>query len=257
MLHLEVPGLRDAAQLQVALNGTALTGGEAKDGWVDLPVVSETLKKGMNDITITLLPPAVAQAKEWALVYDGSKLPATPWFHDKGSVRTQAALQDGALLLADRGAENGDYCYYRAPWGSEPDAESVVEARVKVVSGSSYVIFSNGSSGERLRLSPDGIGLHHDPKVRYAMNTTDDFHTYRIVLKGAGLQVHVDGVLRLDAPKALSISRAAMYVRKEIAFGASNSTDQGEALWKNVRSRPAGASHALRDVVLSVSYEKP
>jgi hypothetical protein len=66
----------------------------------------------------------------------------------------------------------------------------------------------------------------------------------------------VDGVLCLDAPKALTISRAAMYPRKEIAFGASNSTDEGEALWKEVKFRPAGANHALRDVVLSISYQK-
>lgn len=254
-LHLELPGFDDAKRLQVSLNGHALAAGKAADGWVDLPVTAQQLKKGENEIAITLLSVAAAQENDWTAAYDGSRPPAKPWWADKRSARTHEAVQDGAFLIADRGAQNGDYRYYRAPWGADPEGETVVEARVKVLSGSSFLIVSNGQSGERLRLSPDGIGLYHHGKHRHAMDTTDDFHSYRVTLKGVDLQVHVDGVLRLDAPGALT-PRAGLYPRNEIAFGAANSPDQGEALWREVKYRAAGATQELHDVVVSVAYEK-
>jgi hypothetical protein len=75
------------------------------------------------------------------------------------------------------------------------------------------------------------------------------------MIKGADLQVHVDGELRIDAPGALA-PRTALYPRNEIAFGSANSDEQGEALWDDVRFRAARTGQELRDVVLSVSYQK-
>jgi hypothetical protein len=255
-LHLELPGLGDPKRVQVSLNGATLDAGKDNKGWVDLPVASASLKNGVNDLTISLTPAAATQGDEWSITYEGGNPPAKPWLRDAGSARVHEATREGALLLADRGTQNGDYCYYRAPWGADAASESVVEALVKVESGTSYIIFSNGRSGERLQLSPSGIALHHSPKVQYHMNTTDDFHTYRITLKGTAVQVHVDGELRLDAPAALQTARGAMYPRNEVAFGAANSNAQGEALWKQFRFRAARTTQDLRDVVLSVSYQK-
>ncbi len=254
-LHFEAPGLKDAQRLQVTVNDKLLDAGHVQDGWVDVPVKPELLKQGMNDIAITLRPTGAMPQDEWTLSYDGNAKPTQPWHRDPGSERVHEEVQKGALLLADRGAQGGDYCYYRAAWGADPDAESVVEARVKVVAGSSYLIFANGRSGERLMLSPDGISLYHNRKLHHSMNTTEDFHTYRVVCKGVNVQVHVDGKLRLDAPGALP-PRAAMYPRNEIAFGAANSTDEGEALWDEVRCRAASTAQELRDIVLTVSYAR-
>lgn len=252
-LHFEVPGLKEAQRLGVSVNGAPLENGHVANGWADVPVKPELLKQGMNDIAITFHPADAMPENEWTHTYDGNAKPAQPWHRDPGSERIHEEVQNGALLLADRGTQSGDYCYYRAAWGADPEAESVVEARVKVVSGSSFLIFTNGRSGERLMLSPDGISLHHNRKQRHAMNTTEDFHTYRVVCKSADVQVHVDGRLRLDAPGALP-PRAALYPRNEIAFGAANSTDQGEALWDEVRCRAASTAQELRDIVLTVSY---
>ncbi len=255
MLHFEVPGLTNAQRLQVTLNDKPLDAGRVNNGWVDAPVKPELLKQGMNDISISLRPGSTMPENEWTLSYDGSAKPALPWRRDAGSERVHEEVQNGALLLADRGTQGGDYRYYRATWAADPEAESVVEARVKVVAGSSFLIFSNGRSGERLMLSPEGISLHHNRKHRHAMNTTEDFHTYRVVCKGTDVQVHVDGKLRLDAPGALP-PRAALYPRNEVAFGTSNSTDQGEALWDEVRYRAASTAQELRDIVLTVSYSR-
>ena len=108
-----------------------------------------------------------------------------------------------ALFIADRGEVSGDYLYYRYPWGADPDGKAVVEAEAKVKSGSSFIIVANGESGERLGLWPDRIELFHHRKLQYKMDTTDDFHLYRMELKGHDLKVYVDGELPIDAPGAL------------------------------------------------------
>lgn len=253
-LHLDLPGLDDARRVSVTLNGSALPAGKLNAGWIDWTLAPKQLRKGENDIAVTLHPALPAPGNEWTLIYDGNRPPAKPWQRDKGSSRIHEEIKDGALLIADRGAENGDFCYYRAAWGADPTVESVIEARVKVVSGSSFLILTNGVSGERVVLSPDGVGLYHQRKHRRTMNTTDDFHRYRIVIKGADLQVHVDDILRLNAPGVLTARTG--YPRNEIAFGAANSPEQGEALWDVVKVRSARASQPLQDVVLSVSYRK-
>ena len=122
---------------------------------------------------------------------------------------------------------------------------------MNVVSGSSYLIVATGRSGERLALTSTGLALHHQRQHRHAMTTTDAFHRYRVVLRGPALQVFVDDVLRLAVPAALAPRPG--YPRAELAFGASNSPEIGEALWSEVKFRAPHATQPLRDVVLRVS----
>lgn len=253
-LHIELPGLHDAARITAALNGNDLPTGKLSDGWLDWPLTPEQLRQGVNDIAVTLHPATASAEPAWRQIYDGSRKPASPWQRDRGSANIHEEIKDGALLLADRGTASGDYAYYRSAWGADPESESIIEARVKVVSGSSFLIFSTGVSGERLEITPTGIGLYHQRKVRHAMNTTDAFHDYRLVLKGTGLQVHVDGTLCLDAPNALAPRKD--YPRNELAFGAANSTAQGEALWDEVKFKTKGATQPLHDIVVSIGYRQ-
>ena len=81
------------------------------------------------------------------------------------------------------------------------------------------------------------------------MDTTTDFHLYRMELKGAALKVYVDGQLRIDAPAAMG--PRAGYATSDFAFGAANSGMMGEALWDQVRARATGL--VCRDLVVSVS----
>jgi hypothetical protein len=161
-------------------------------------------------------------------------------------------LVDGALFIADRGVQPGDYLYYRYAWGAEPGEELVMEARAKVVSGSSWVIFTDGWAQARLGLWSDHIDLWGRSDIRYNMDTTRDFHLYRIVAKGTDLRVYVDGQLRLDGKGAFR--PAAAGGRNELAFGASNSADLGEAQWASVRARVRG--QVCYDAVLSVEYSR-
>ncbi len=250
-LHLRVPMLRRSDQLDTTFNGTKLAGGELAKGWIDYHVPASVVKRGTNQVAVVVRP-LPSNSNTWTVTYDGTSRPTKPWRRDPGSERTIEALNDGALFIADRGTISGDYCYYRASWGADPASEAVAEVRVKTVSGSSFVIVANGVSGERLVLAPDHISLYHNRKIRYAMDTASDFHTYRLVLRGEDLQVYVDGILRLDGKGQLKPRTG--YLRNELAFGAANSTEVGEAYWDDVRFRTSSLS--CHDVVVSVSYQK-
>ena len=248
-LHLEAPAIQKAGQLRVKLNGTELTGGVLSNGWVDFLVPPASVKQGMNEVEIVAEPSAL-QPDDWSIVYDGSKKPARPWQRDRGSVRTHEEVVEGSLFIADQGEVSGDYLYHRYPWGADPEGGAVVEACVKVKSGSSFIIATNGVSGERLGLWPDRIELYHHRNLRYQMDTTGDFHLYRLELKGQDLKVYVDGELRIDAPG--SLKPRSGYSKNEVAFGAANSGMLGEAFWDDVKARASGL--ACYDLVVSISY---
>jgi Glycosyl hydrolase-like 10 len=250
-IHLEVPSIQRVEQLQVKLNGTELTGGLLNQGWVDYPAAPACVEQGVNEVEIGVDPSALG-ADDWSVVYDGENKPSKHWHRDRGSVRAIEKLTDGALLIADRGEVSGDYLYYRYPWGAEPSREAVVEARVKAKAGSSYIIVANGIGGERLGIWPDRIDLYHNPKLQYKMKTTDDFHLYRMELKGSDLKVYVDGELRIDAAGALGPRSG--YAKNEVAFGAANSGQMGEAYWASIKARASGMT--CRDLVVSVAYAK-
>ena len=250
-LHLELPQLQSPNQVVAKLNGHVLSGGTQTKGWLDLPVPSDCVKRGENLVEITLDPSARPTDGQWSITYDGDGPPAGSWRRDPGSSRTEQQLADGALRIADRGTESGDYLYWRVPWGGTPQGETVVETRVKVVSGSSYVIVSNGSAHERLGLWPDHIDLWSNRSLRYEMDAAGDFHIYRIVFKGQDLQVYVDDQLRIDARGKFPAGGDA--ARNELAFGAANSPMVGEAYWDYIRARLD--SLVCSDIVVSVAYE--
>jgi hypothetical protein len=250
--HLEMPVLKRPEQVFVTFNGQRLPGGKVAKGWLDLDVPVECVKPGENTVEIALNPAVPAQPDEWTAVYDGSRLPQRPWTRDHGSPRTEEKLEGGSLLIADRGEQPGDYHYWRFPLGADPKAETVVEVRAKVRSGSSYVLLSNGVSHDRLGLWPDHIDLWNNRTIQYKMDTTDDFHVYRVVMKDKDLRVYVDGQLRLNA---VGKFKPAANARNEVAFGAANSGQVGEAWWNYVKVRTD--SQTCSDLVVRVSFAAP
>ncbi len=248
MLHAEIPGLKRLEQVQVSLNGHTLEDGTVTDCWLDCPVDPQWLKRGANTVEIAPNPDAAVDEDEWTIEWEATEKPEEPWYRDRGSARTEEKLEDGALLLADRGTEGGDYVHYRYAWGADPSERVVVEAEARVVEGSSFIIVSNGVAQERLTLWPDRIELHFNRDISYEMDTTDDFHTYRIVTEGDDIQVFVDGELRLDGSGTYTGRGNA----KQLSFGAANSPMEGAAWWRAIRARLQ--SQSCRDLLVSVGY---
>jgi hypothetical protein len=246
--HLWLPRLLHADDVAVSINGKSLASGKLAKGWLDCPVGQGIWKQGENQLDVSLKPSTPMRGNQWSFEYAAKKLPAKPWTRDHGSPRTEEKLVDGGLQIADRGTENGDYHYYRYAWGASADSPLVVEARAKVVSGVNCVILTNGAAQMRLELRPDGIRLWNNTAKRFAMNTTEDFHLYRIETRGLDVKVFVDGTLRIDAHGAFT-PRADTRVN-QLAFGAANSTDVGEACWALVRARLQ--NQVCQDVVVRV-----
>lgn len=236
---------------RVRLNGTALPEGELVDGWWEYRVPITAIKEGANEVEVAMASPQEVGAGEpgWDVVWTADAKPTTPWATDRARRNTALELKDGALLIADRGSEPGDYMHCVYAWNARPDRESVAEFEAKVISGISYVIFSNGVAMERLRLTPDGITLTHTG-LKHAVDTTDRFHTYRLAIQGNDLKVYVDGKLALDASGRFTT--AAPGGHNSFQFGAANSPEQGEALWRSVRLRTGATS--LFDVVMTFDY---
>ncbi len=249
--HAQMPHLRRAEQVVVKFNGRVLSGGKVSAGWLDFPLPADCLQRGDNQVEIALSDQP-GPADEWDIVYQGDRLPGAPWHRDPGSPRTEQKLVADGLSIADRGTQNGDYLYWRFPWGADAAEETVVEVRAKAVAGSSYVIVSNGAASERLGLWPDHIDLWANRAIQHRMDAASDFHVYRLTMKGNDLKVFVDGALRLDASGKL---RPANNARNELAFGAANSGMEGEACWAYVKARASGQS--CTDLVVSVDYPAP
>jgi hypothetical protein len=253
-LHIRTLGLADPSRLSAACNGTALAAPTPQDDWLDFPLPPSALIRGSNRFALTLAAPAATgttAAEAWGVQFEGSTLPGKAWTRDlTGGKNAVVELQNGAVLIADRGTANGEYCYYRNPLSIGSKGEAVIEARLKVISGVSSLIFGNGATGQRLRFYPDRVEFYHNTANKVMLDTTSDFHLYRLLIRGEDVQLSIDGELKLEGKGCYPPSREGY--RSGVAFGAASSTELGEALWSLVRAHSAAA--VVNDLVVSVYY---
>ncbi|MEN3942945.1 sialidase family protein [Prosthecobacter sp. SYSU 5D2] len=201
---------------------------------------------------------------EWLVQYDGKAVPEAPW---RVIGQPKASLQEDGLLLTDDSAEFG---YYRAPWKAAPGNEIIVEATVKAgaATGSQrnkpstslwpwrdgapvMVQVSDGVHQEGLVLFPAQATSFTDRFI--PMDTTNRFHTYRLVIHGTHMSMWVDGELKVEGQNAFW--KKADSSEPFIQFGSSAKTATGEAHWKSVRLgiRKASAKPKAAPVKITVS----
>jgi hypothetical protein len=254
-LHVRTVGVTEPGRLSAACNGTALAAPSPKDDWLDFPLPTSALSRGSNRVTLTLAPTATATtaAETWKVQFAGSALPDKAWKREPAAAKNVVVeLRAGALLIADRGTASNESCYFQNPLSIGGKGESVIEARLKVISGVSALIFGNGATGQRLRFYPDRVEFYHNTAVKVVMDTTTDFHVYRLVIRGEDAQLFIDGQPKLDGKGCFRDGQTGYSSR--VAFGAANSPEVGEALWSFVRARNDAA--AVADLVVSVNYPR-
>ena len=241
------------AGLRAQLNGTALGQPVAVEGWLDYPVPAGLLRRGPNTFAFALDPEGAAArpSEAWDVAYAGTALPAAPWRREGTPDRCVVEVQDGALLIADRGTEGGDYAFYYYQTAMQVDGSTVVEACLKPISGWSSLLVENGVSGVEVQFFPDRVEAR-SLGLAYRFEAAAAFHTYRIEVQKQDFKVYVDGELRLDG--AGRYTQPAWNGRSGIAFGAANSPSLGEALWRSVSLRGSAAS--LYDLALSIRYRR-
>ena len=233
---------------ELELNGQALAGERGEDGWSAHAVPAELVRRGMNRVRVTRSRRDEAD-RAWDVEYVAREIPPMPWSSRSAPAGTEATIEDGALVIADRSDERGSYLYYMYPWDADPEVPSAVEANVKVTDGRSTIIVANGVAEEEVRLHPDRVEAGH-ARLSWEFDATDGFHLYRVEVERSDIRVFVDGELRIEGEGAFTFPASGG--RNTVAIGASSSRTTGEARWESVRLRTGGAS--LYDLVLTVDY---
>jgi hypothetical protein len=183
----------------------------------------------------------------WLVHYDGKAMPGAEW---TVTGRPNATVQEGGLRILDDSKEAVGH--YRATWKAGTDDEIIVEAKVR-----QNVMAPD--PGEKRKPEPswftwrDGSpvslvvsdGRHQDGLVLFpklamsftdrfmAMTTTDDFHTYRLVIRGTDMSMWVDGVRKVVGQNAFW--RPATSPEPFIQFGSNAKAATGDALWASVK----------------------
>jgi len=195
---------------------------------------------------LALVLPASAddQGITWLVNYDGKSEPGPDWTK-VGSPKM--SLTGEGLQLIDEGTDIG---HFRTAWKAEPDKEIVVEATVKVLTTTGSVkgkttsslwpwrdgapisiLVGDGRHEEGLVLFPNQATSHTDRFM--PMDTTNRFHTYRLVIRGTDMQMLVDGEAKVGGQNAFW--KAASSPEPFIQFGSSAKTATGSAIWQSVK----------------------
>ncbi|MDB6117678.1 MAG: hypothetical protein JWO08_1459, partial [Verrucomicrobiaceae bacterium] len=166
----------------------------------------------------------------WLVNYDGKALPEAPW---KAEGKVNAKIEDGALHVIDDSKDMGDY---RMNWKAETGQEIIVEAKAKVgemtgaMKGKKATSVWPWRDGAPIAVQVSD-GLHQDGLVLFPaqatsftdrfipLNTTDAFHTYRLVIHGTDMSMWVDGVQKVQGQNAFW--KKAESTEPFIQFGSS------------------------------------
>jgi acetyl esterase len=218
----------------------------------------------------SLLPAAEDDNITWQLTYDGNALPGTAW---SAVGEPKATVEDGALHLVKD--HDGKASGYHATWKPEPDTEVVVEATVRVRGTGGVTPRKPTSTGvwPWRDGAPLGVqlsdGKHHEGLVLFAgristwtdrmavLDTTREFHTYRLVIRGTDMSVSVDGKQVIAGQNAFW--KPAKDAQPFIRFGCLSDKANGDAEWRSVRLglRKVSVTPALATAKIKLSEPWP
>jgi hypothetical protein len=214
---------------------------------------------------LLIVSPLCAEDITWQLAYDGHALPTAEW----NAVGTPVAkLETEGLRMGEDGAGFG---YYRAPWQAGEDDEIIVEATVKVDpmagwqkkpaltvwpwrDGAPVVLqVSDGRHQEGLVLSQFQATTFTDRYI--PLDTTNRFHTYRLIIRGTDMQIFVDGQRKVVGQGAFW--KPAESNQPFILFGSTAKKVSGSAIWQSVRLGTRHPATPLPAPQLKVTISEP
>ncbi|MDZ4402855.1 sialidase family protein [Prosthecobacter sp.] len=209
---------------------------------------------------------AAADDINWLVNYDAKSLPAGSW---TTTGTPKATIEADGLHLAD---DDKEFANFRAAWKAGADEEIIVEVTVKVVGTTGAVkgktsasvwpwrdgapvsvLVSDGKHQEGLVLFANQAASHTDRFI--PMDTTNRFHTYRLVIRGTDMGMWVDGERKVEGQGAFW--KLAESPEAFIQFGSSAKTATGSAIWQSVKLGVRKAAAPLPSSPLKITVSEP
>jgi len=145
----------------------------------------------------------------WTTQYEANELPdaATPAWTKSPSfdATTEEISPAGYLHLVSN--TDGDTAYKKTDSNLSNAIGTTVEAKIQAISVPTRaagldaigVYIYDGTRSVVMYIYSDAVELYDGGSIAYyEMDTTDDYHTYHMTLKGTAAKVYVDGVLRVS-----------------------------------------------------------
>lgn len=268
-------------KLTIQFNQQPILNFRYEKNYLIFTVSPEHVCRGKNTVRFDLSDKSnakiVVTPEKWALYRRFNDKKILKWPHEKPFWRwpkpndsISIKIRNKSLYLADNGSEAGDMAMILNPWHINPNGKTVIETRLKVDSSTDpmavAVRFADGHHVEYLTLSEKKIGLRF-ADLSYAMDTTDDFHLYRIEIKEKNLRVYVDGKLKIDAagefvkPVAdkdgLINMKLPYYLttanKSGVALGSFSDSGKSSSWCKFIRYKSDMLS--IKDMALEIIYE--
>ncbi len=195
----------------------------------------------------------------WFCEYTADAVPdkAVPRWVPSLKPNTERTVEQGVLRIVDSGKRSGELHCYRRSWRVDPSAGGLVEARVKVIANDGRsgicILVADGEHEVGLTLYPDRVAVE-SLGITHKMQTTDDYHVYRIAVRRDDFHLWVDGKSVIDGTGRHT--HPAHSSRNCVSFGSISSAAQSEALWDFVRYASYGRLNpppcvaGARDVVI-------
>ena len=179
---------------------------------------------------------------QWVLDQTDSLLPGkwdglllggqTPAYEGWTSIGTgTSAISDKIRVLTTIPTASNIY-YYVSNALAINTIGNTVEARIKLVSGGTdndvCIVLDDGTYTETLIITPTYVYLLN-ADLKYTMDSTDDYHSYTLILKDAKLELFVDKVLRI------STTASVAGTSNRLSFGNIGTTGTTISNWHSIK----------------------
>ncbi|MCX6992316.1 MAG: sialidase family protein [Kiritimatiellaeota bacterium] len=211
-------------------------------------------KVALSVLILAVFAFSTAQAKEegWIYLFDGKAL-----------LEGMVTSPEASKQITDEGLSIGapstkhENAYYFVPWMANPDFGAIVEARLKTIrctgTYGNTIALCDGVHEAYFTFFPDVItlsGWPDQPYCKVPFRTDDQFHAYRIEIKGTDLKLFADGKLVLDGKGQFAQDSIRKPAPNRVGFGSSMGTAAGgEAIWKFVRFKMLGTAKEEKVVI--------
>lgn len=187
----------------------------------------------------------------------GSLPSADGWTFDGTDEGRDCSVAGGILTIDTIGHGTATARYYKSVTLNNALGYTI-EAKVKVDSAEGANLFQNdifvrdGAYYYELNIYSDRITTKDTvASIDYVMDTTTDYHIYRIVTKGTVVKVYVDGILRITA--AIATASGDNYLE----FGDDSATNNvnSKSYWDYIKWSDDGDYEPLPEVAGATYYD--